>query len=267
MKHRAPTFEHAWQVFLGDYALHLFRYLLIAGVAYALFYWLFKKRALGRKIQETFPAGSEMRREFLYSLLSFTIFAGAGVLTYVLSKLGYVKLYGSVGKYGWGYLWFSLVALIFIHDAWFYWTHRLMHWRPIFRVMHAVHHQSHNPTPWASFSFHPTEAVVHAVIFPLTALFLPLHPLVALLWLTYMTAMNVVGHLGFEVLWRGFATNRFFKWHNTSVHHNQHHRRVNCNYGLYFNLWDRLLGTNHPEYEAEYRRVTERESTKPGVAP
>jgi sterol desaturase/sphingolipid hydroxylase (fatty acid hydroxylase superfamily) len=73
-----------------------------------------------------------------------------------------------------------------------------------------------------------------------------------------MTAMNVIGHLGFEVLWRGFASNRIFKWHNTSVHHNQHHQRVHCNYGLYFNLWDRLMGTNHPTYEAEYRRVTER---------
>ena len=132
-----------------------------------------------------------------------------------------------------------------------------MHWKPLFRVMHAVHHLSHNPTPWAAFAFHPTEAVVQAIIFPLAALFMPLHPLVAVGWLTYMTVMNVIGHLGFEILPRGFTTHWFGRWHNTSVHHNMHHRRTHCNYGLYFNLWDRVMGTNHARYEDEYRRITE----------
>jgi hypothetical protein len=36
-----------------------------------------------------------------------------------------------------------------------------------------------------------------------------------------------------------------------------HHSKVHCNYGLYFNIWDRLMGTNHQEYEREYARVTE----------
>jgi sterol desaturase/sphingolipid hydroxylase (fatty acid hydroxylase superfamily) len=34
-----------------------------------------------------------------------------------------------------------------------------------------------------------------------------------------------------------------------------HHRYVNYNYGLYFNIWDRLMGTNHPRYEEEYARL------------
>lgn len=252
-----PPFDRLWLVFAGDYLFHLLRYLIIAGLAYVAFYFIFHRWMGRRKIQEPFPPRSEMRREFLYSLVSFAIFAAAGVLSYLLHKSGYAHLYGRIGKYGWPYFWFSLAALIFLHDAWFYWTHRLMHWRPVFKWMHAVHHQSHNPTPWAAFSFHPSEAAVHAVIFPIVALFLPMHPLIALLWLTYMTAMNVFGHLGYEILPHGFATHPIFKWHNTGVHHNQHHRRIHCNYGLYFNLWDRLMGTNHPEYEAEYRRVTE----------
>ena len=28
-----------------------------------------------------------------------------------------------------------------------------------------------------------------------------------------------------------------------------HHRLVKCNYGLYFNFWDRVMKTNHPHYE------------------
>jgi len=252
---KADLFQHAEKVFLFDYTTHLLRYLLLAGLAYLAFYLLFRRKALPRKIQKSFPARAEIRREVLYSLLSFAIFAGMGVVTMVLHRLGWSHIYFRIERHGWAYLWFSLVLLIVLHDTWFYWTHRLMHWRPLFRVMHAVHHRSHNPTPWASFSFHPTEALVQAVIFPLVTLFLPLHPLVALLWLTYMTAMNVLGHLGYEILPSGFASHSLFKWQNTSVHHNMHHRRVNCNYGLYFNFWDRVMGTNGDGYEEEFERV------------
>jgi Delta7-sterol 5-desaturase len=220
------------------------------------FYVFLRRKVLRRKIQELFPERAELRREFRYSLGSLAIFAAVGVLTVMLHQAGWIQLYLKVGRYGWGYLCFSVVALIFIHDTWFYWTHRLMHRPRLFPILHRVHHLSHNPTPWAAFSFHPLEAVVQAVVFPFAAIFLPLHPLAALLWLTYMTVMNVLGHLGFEVLPRGFVRHWLFRWHNTSVHHNQHHRYVNCNFGLYFNIWDRLMKTNHPHYEEDYDRVT-----------
>jgi sterol desaturase/sphingolipid hydroxylase (fatty acid hydroxylase superfamily) len=71
-----------------------------------------------------------------------------------------------------------------------------------------------------------------------------------------MIVMNVMGHLGFEVLPKGFASQRIFRWHNTSVHHNMHHRYFRYNYGLYFNFWDRVMKTNHPDYEEHYDQVT-----------
>ena len=60
-----------------------------------------------------------------------------------------------------------------------------------------------------------------------------------------MTFMNVLGHLGFELYPKGFTTHWLGKWNNTSTHHNMHHKYYNCNYGLYFNIWDRIMGTNH----------------------
>jgi sterol desaturase/sphingolipid hydroxylase (fatty acid hydroxylase superfamily) len=258
------------QLLTAEYVTHLIRYALFAGAAYLVFYVWFRRRIISWKIQAAFPKSAEMRREILYSLLSFGVFCGAGLLTVVFHRLGWSHIYFKISKYGWAYLCFSLVVLIFVHDTWFYWTHRLMHWKPLFPFFHRVHHLSHNPTPWASFSFQPLEAVVQSAIFPLTVLWLPTHPLVAILWLFYMTAMNVFGHLGFEILPAGFLKNRFLRWHNTSVHHNMHHRYVHCNYGLYFNIWDRLMGTNHPRYEEEYDRVcgarTPRDETAPESA-
>ena len=35
----------------------------------------------------------------------------------------------------------TVVALDYLHDAWFYWTHRLLHWQPLYRSVHHIHHE------------------------------------------------------------------------------------------------------------------------------
>ena len=45
---------------------------------------------------------------------------------------------------------------------------------------------------------------------------------------------------------------------NTPTNHIMHHEKMRGNYGLYFNIWDRLMGTNHRDYETRFREVTSR---------
>ncbi len=236
------------QVFIANLGWHLFLYCAAAGGAYLVFHVLLKRWLAGRQIQQRQPSRAAIRRDILYSLSSVVVFALVGVLSRQLALHGWTKLYFRVDRYGWPYFWFSLVALIVLHDTWFYWTHRLMHWRRLFPIMHRVHHLSHTPTPWSALAFHPTEALVQALVFPLAAMLLPLHPSVALLWLIYMIVINAWGHLGFELLPAGFRRHPVFRWHNTTTHHDMHHRHVNGNYSLYFNFWDRVMRTNHPDY-------------------
>ncbi len=35
-----------------------------------------------------------------------------------------------------------------------------------------------------------------------------------------------------------------------------HHEKPNGNYGIYFNWWDRLMGTNHVDYEDRLAELT-----------
>lgn len=35
----------------------------------------------------------------------------------------------------------TVVALDYLHDAWFYWTHRLLHWKPLYMHIHMPHHR------------------------------------------------------------------------------------------------------------------------------
>ena len=48
------------------------------------------------------------------------------------------------------------------------------------------------------------------------------------------------------------------KFFSTPTNHIQHHDSFKGNFGLYFNLWDRWMGTNHPDYEKRVREVTSR---------
>jgi len=236
------------RVFTVNLSWHLFLYFTTAGAAYLVFHVLGRRWLAARQIQPRAPAGASIRRDILYSLSSAIVFALVGLLIHHWFALGWTKLYLRIEHYGWAYFWFSLAALILLHDTWFYWTHRLMHWRRLFPLMHRVHHLSHTPTPWSALAFHPTEAVVQAMVFPLVALVMPLHPLGALLWLIYMFVINVWGHLGFELFPAGFRRHWLFRWHNTTTHHDMHHQHVNGNYSLYFNFWDRVMRTNHRDY-------------------
>ena len=159
-----------------------------------------------------------------------------------------------------GMLWFwaSIGCTILLHDTWFYWTHRLMHHPPLCKLTHLTHHRSTNPTPCAAFAFSPLKALVQASIFPLAVLIMPLHPYTFGLFMLWQMAFNVIGHTGYEFhprwlmkSWRGGIL-------NTPTNHVQHHEKMKGNYGIYYNVWDRLMETNHKGYEARFGEVMSR---------
>ena len=236
----------------------LLRYLLIAGPPFLLLWVWGKKRWARFRIQPKPPRGREPLREFLWSLSSMLVFGLVGISVYALQKSGWGRIYFDLDRHGRPYVFLSLVLMILAHDAYFYLTHRWMHGPAVFDRVHRIHHLSRNPSPLAAFSFHPLEAAVQGAILPLLVILLPLHPLAIFLFLVYTTVLNVSGHLGFEFLPKGFARHPVWGLSNTSVHHNMHHSEVNCNYSLYFNIWDKIMATNHPKYLATYDRVKSR---------
>jgi Delta7-sterol 5-desaturase len=238
------------------------RYLIPAGIAYSIFY-VWKRRSLWRiKIQQKLPENEDLRRELGHSLMTAGIFAAMAFGVFFLRQAGYGQMYFDINEHSWGYYFFSIAAAVFLHDTYFYWIHRLMHHPRLFKIFHRVHHQSHNPTPFTSFSFHPLEAVVEFGIIPFFALVIPMHPTALLIVTAWSILLNVFGHTGYELAPSGFTKHWLFKWFNTPTHHNMHHSRSNANYSLYFNFWDRIMGTNHPEYDQYFEKVIHRTDDK-----
>jgi sterol desaturase/sphingolipid hydroxylase (fatty acid hydroxylase superfamily) len=244
-----------WQIWAINFALMLARYLVFAGGAFVVFYLIGRARFAHRRIQPKLPKRADYLREVGYSLSTFCIFGFVALGVVHARNNGQTLIYDRIADYGWGWFALSVVLMILLHDTYFYWTHRLMHWRPLFKHVHLVHHLSTNPSPWASFAFHPFEAVVEAGILPLIVVLIPAHPLALFLFLIYMTGMNVLGHLGYEFYPRWFLRNALTNWNNTSTHHALHHQFFTGNYGLYFNWWDRWMGTNQARYQGTFERV------------
>jgi lathosterol oxidase len=235
------------------------RYFLFAAIAFAIYYLVFRNRFLYKKIQSRFPRNTDYLREIFYSLLTIAIFAFVSLILFTHPAVApHTTRYQHIPDYGWGY-YFALYPLLFImHDTYFYFTHRLMHHKRLFKWFHLVHHQSTNPSPWAAYAFHPLEAFVEigiAVVFLFTV---PIHITHFAFFFLIMILYNIYGHLGYELYPKGFSKHAIGKWINTSVNHNQHHQYFKGNYGLYFLFWDRMLGTIRADYDTRFNEVTSR---------
>lgn len=138
-----------------------------------------------------------------------------------------------------------LFALLFLfipfwQSAHFFVIHRLLHWPPLYRRVHAVHHRNVAIGPWSGISMHPLE---HLLYFSSVAihLVLPSSPLHVIFHMQFLVFGAVQSHCGFnDLIVRGRSTlalGDFF--------HQLHHRYFNCNYGADYVQLDRWSGSFH----------------------
>jgi Delta7-sterol 5-desaturase len=231
-------------------------YLLFASVTWLAFYVLLRRRLAHRKINPRYPAWKQLGWELLFSLRSLLVFGIVGGFIVFCVRSGWSRLYFRIDDHGWTWFYVSIGLMVVLHDTYFYWTHRLMHHPRLFRRVHRVHHLSTSPSPWAAYSFSTAEAFVQAGIGPLIILTIPSHPVAFLAFMLWQIGFNVLGHCGFEIFPSWFMRTWCGKFLNTPTHHALHHESFRANYGLYFNVWDRLMGTNHPRYEERFGEVT-----------
>jgi sterol desaturase/sphingolipid hydroxylase (fatty acid hydroxylase superfamily) len=237
------------------------RYFIIAGFAFLVFYVLMRKWIRHKKIQPHFPKPKDYVREIIYSIVTMLLFAFVPLFLIKNSTIGpHTTYYTRIADYGWFYFFAAFLLMLIIHDTYFYWTHRLMHHRKLFKFFHLVHHQSTNPSPWAAYAFHPWEALLGSGIFAVFLFTIPIHTLHLPIFFLLSIIYNVYGHIGYELYPKGFAKHWLGKWINTSVNHNQHHQYFRGNYGFYFLFWDRVMGTLRKDYEESFEEIKKRKS-------
>jgi Delta7-sterol 5-desaturase len=218
---------------------------LIVGVRYLItsgfFAWLTRRVRPGLYAK----LDSQIGREIYWSLLSAAIYGiPAGIVAWGWNNLGWTNIYTDIAAYPLWYLPLSVFLYLAVHDAWFYWTHRLMHRPWWFKQAHAVHHESRPPTAWAAMSFHPWEALTGAIVIPLLVFLIPIHVGALAFVLFIMTLMGITNHMGWEMFPKFMVNGMLGNWLITATHHQKHHDAYRGNYGLYFRFWDKICGTD-----------------------
>jgi len=234
---------------------NIIRYFIMAGVPFLIFYILFPSVFEKNKIQTRKARDKDFIREVIHSMQTSFILGAVAIIILKTPLKGYTKIYENIHDFSLWWLPLSFVLALIMHDAYFYWMHRAVHHPALYKRIHLLHHKSVNPSPLASYSFHFFEGVLEAMIIPIILILIPLHPMTILLFAFFSFSINVYGHLGYEIAPKWLRNSILFEVLNTSIHHNIHHSKFKGNYGLYFRFWDRVMGTEHPDYVMEYDKV------------
>ena len=262
-----PSLEQAQTLSLGWIAQIYFRnFVLLAIVAGGLhlYFYTFKKQ--GQKLKydprplaksgRQFTLGGQVRDNMFWSLSSGVFFwtLYEVILFWAMANGWTPILYWSENP-----VWFAL--LLVLTPIWisfhFYWIHRLLHWPPLYRVAHGLHHRNTNVGPWSGLSMHPLE---HLLFFSsvLIHLIIPTHPLHILFHMQHQSLTAATSHTGFE--------NLLIKDEKTlalgTFHHQLHHRYFEVNYGNLQMPWDKWFGSFHDGTPEAHERMKHRRLEK-----
>jgi sterol desaturase/sphingolipid hydroxylase (fatty acid hydroxylase superfamily) len=234
---------------IAFFGIILFRYFLVAGGTYFFFYSPFSQALIHSQQPDRTPSWKLIRHDIKLSVFSAGVFAVAAAFILTRYSLGITRLYSHAQQYGLWYLGVSYGVVLLLQDAYFYFTHRLFHHPLLFRWLHQGHHRSRYPTPWTSFAFDPLEAIVQSLFLVGIVFVIPLHFITLIAVLMTMTVWAVVNHLGIDRLPLSFPHHWLGRWVIGPAHHSMHHLKYTIHYGLYFTFWDKLFGTQNPNYE------------------
>lgn len=254
---RCRSFEFGWiaEIYLRNLGLMI----LVAGGVH-LYFYTFRKQGHARQFDRAHPTKTQRKFTFRSQLLDnvfWTLASGVTVWTAyeALFLWGYANGYLPFVSWAGNPLWFGLLFLLI--PQWsnfhFYWIHRFLHWPPLYRMAHALHHRNITIGPWTGLSMHPVEHVLFDSSV-LIHLLLASHPLHVIYHLQYKALTAVASHTGFESLLvrdkSAMVLGDFF--------HQLHHRYFECNYGSTDIPFDKWFGTFHDGTDEGQRRLRER---------
>ena len=225
---------------------NLIPHIIFAG---ALHLWLYKIKGQDKKFKfdrrqpaennGTFSFQNQVYDNMFWTLVSgVTQWSTMQCLIFWAMANGYAPAFLFPDNVIWFFLMFPF--LIFWASFHFYWIHRALHWPPLYRIAHAVHHRNVNIGPWSGISMHPLEHLLFYTNF-LIHFIIPSHPL-HIMFHGYMQSIHpIFSHSGFEKLYVADKQ----RANMGDFFHQLHHRYFECNYGTVEMPWDTWFGSFH----------------------
>jgi 4-alpha-methyl-delta7-sterol-4alpha-methyl oxidase len=134
----------------------------------------------------------------------------------------------------------QVVFFIYLDDFLFYWMHRALHTRRLYKSIHAWHHTI--LTPWAITGnyMHPLEFVLIGTTAMIGPILLGSHVVTLWAWLVFRQWEAAEGHCGYDFPW---SPTHWLPLSDGARHHDVHHARVKGNYAGFLYWTDLVFGT------------------------
>jgi sterol desaturase/sphingolipid hydroxylase (fatty acid hydroxylase superfamily) len=221
----------------------LFNLILYYFIATAVAFGLISMGDKFISIHKNVPVRKDYIREVKFSMLSLLIFTTIATILYQTKILDYTTLYYDVSEHGWLYYIGIIPVMLLMYDLYFYLTHRLMHDKRIFNVVHLVHHKSKYVSPLSALSMHPIEAIINHGYLVILLFLIPMHTSHVYIWVATTILYTTYLHLGIELYTDKFLSSKIGKYIYTATAHSEHHTKFKGNYGFYTLIWDKMFKT------------------------
>ena len=217
---------------LAVYLRNLVLTLIVAG-GFHLYFYTFSMQGDVLKYERQSLSSDSSRFTFgkqVYDNMFWTLLSGVSIWTIyeviILSAManGFVGVLAFSGNEIWFVALFLLIPLwLSLH---FYLGHRLLHWPPLYKISHIVHHRNINTGPWSGLSMHPIEHLIYLSSM-FIHLFIDSHPIHVFFHAYGLTLSSIFGHVGYDAL--VIKGKRVMDI--AHFRHQLHHKHFECNYG------------------------------------
>lgn len=149
------------------------------------------------------------------------------------------------------------IAIFFVmEDTWHYWFHRALHYGPLYRAIHKLHHTYSAPFGLAAEYASPIEVMLLAagvIGSPIVwvAITGDLHLMTMYMWIVLRLFQAIDAHSGYDFPW---SLRHFLPFWAGADHHDVHHEKFIGNYASSFRWWDYMLDTEAGAEASKKRR-------------
>lgn len=156
------------------------------------------------------------------------------------------------------------IAFFFVfEDMFHYWAHRALHWGPLYKNVHKLHHRYQVPFGMAAEFAHPLEVLILAqgtISGPFFYCLLrkDLHIFTVYIWIALRLFQAIDAHSGYDFPW---SLRHFMPFWAGADYHDSHHQLFKGNYATSFRWWDWMMGTDK-WYKAQRAREAEKKQLK-----
>lgn len=150
---------------------------------------------------------------------------------------------------------FHICVFFVMEDTWHYFAHRALHYGPLYKSVHKLHHYYSAPFGLTAEYASPIEVMIlglGTIAPPALWVYLTgdLHLFTMYAWIVARLFQAIDAHSGYDFPW---SLRRILPFWAGADHHDLHHEKFIGNYASSFRWWDKILDTEATQ-EARKRR-------------